>query len=124
MQSEDQDAIFPAHLTLEEVQEAVHNMDEFKMSVYPETDDSDILFFNYRFCTQKTFPPVDASQNLEPRERRLRLIRRECRGLVFRLDKTTGQAQGEPLFFLHPGKNAFVANGSCGSHVPQVFQRW
>jgi hypothetical protein len=46
--------------------------------------DTELVFFNYRFCTHKTFPPLDSAANAK--ERLLFQIKRECRGLVFRVE--------------------------------------
>lgn len=77
------DGIFPHSPTLEEVREAVADTEEFKFSKYTEDDGSELIFYNYRFCTPRTFPPV--SEAADPRQKRLFLIRRECRGLVYRV---------------------------------------
>jgi hypothetical protein len=78
------DDIFPTNFTLKDVFEAIDNTDEFKTSVYRDDDGKDLIFFNYRFCTQKTFPPL--SEASDAKQRLLFQIKRECRGLVFRAE--------------------------------------
>ena len=73
---------FPIAPTLDEVRAAVQGMVEFKCSTYAEGDGSELLFYNYRFCSPKTFPTVDGAS---PEDARMFLLRRECRGLVFRV---------------------------------------
>ncbi len=83
--------VFATGFTLEDVREAIRDTDEFKVSVYQdEKDGSELLFFNYRFCTHATFPSLDAAKS--PRERLLFQLKRECRGLAFRVPK-----QGEAV---------------------------
>ncbi len=77
--------MFPSNFTLQDVFDAIEGTDEFKTSVYRDTSDNkDLIFFNYRFCTHKTFPPLAAAANAK--ERLLFQIKRECRGLVFRAE--------------------------------------
>ena len=66
-------------LGLEDVREAISGVEEFK-----ESKHGDIIFFNYRWCNQATFPCLSQAKN--ERERQLFLLRRECRGLAFTSD--------------------------------------
>ncbi len=75
-------SLFATDFTLHDVHEAIRDTDEFKVSKYADEAGGELLFFNYRFCSPKTFPPLDKAAS--DRERLLFAIRRECRGLVFR----------------------------------------
>jgi hypothetical protein len=80
----DQPAVYPEDLKLETVRQAIAGMSEFKSSTFKEAD-GELIFFNYRFCTQATFPSV--VDEADPHQRLLYLVRRECRGLCFRVSK-------------------------------------
>ncbi len=100
-------------LSLDDVREAVANTAEFKTSTCDDEDDklmyglthqllcvsftnntrtrthalthnANFRFYNYRWCTRATFPDLSTADT--ERQRQLYLLRRECRGLVFRVD--------------------------------------
>jgi hypothetical protein len=78
-------AVYPEDLKLETVRQAIVGMSEFKSSTFKEADGTELIFYNYRFCTQATFPSV--VDEADPHQRLLYLVRRECRGLCFRVSK-------------------------------------
>ena len=87
MEGPDDPLIFPENPSFADVLEAISDANgsrlaEFKVSVHEdEPGHSSLHFVNYRFCTPATFPPLEGS----PREQYLAAVRRECRGLAFRV---------------------------------------
>jgi hypothetical protein len=78
-------SVFATGFTLDDVLEAIRDTDEFKVSKYADGNSgAELLFFNYRFCSPKTFPALDKATS--ERERLIFAIKRECRGLVFRTE--------------------------------------
>lgn len=69
--------------SLKDVKDAIEATAEFKVSEVDDEGDR-LLFFNYRWCTRATFPDMGSATS--QRERRLYSLKRECRGLVFRVD--------------------------------------
>lgn len=56
----------------------------FRCATVPDDAGGQYHFFNYKWCTRATFP--DVREATSERDRLLRLLKRECRGLVFHED--------------------------------------
>jgi len=64
------------NINIDDVREAIKGCPEFF-----EKEEDDLIIFNYRFCSGRSFPSPESAE--DERTKLLRLIKREVRGLVF-----------------------------------------